>query len=263
MKKQSATRTALITGAAGGIGKAVAARFAAEGISVALVDISAIDLARFKEELPSGTEAVVRAYQIDVRDSRQVVDCVRSVSSAFNGIDYLVNCAGISTSHLIVDVNEDEWDKVFAINIKGVFLFSKEVAKEMILKEKKNGRIVNISSQASKIGELGNGAYSASKAAVNSFTQVLGLELAQYGISVTAICPGYVDTEMMRKVFQERGPIEGMTPQEYERKLVSTVPLGRMVQPDEIAGLVSYLCSKEAELITGVTVTMAGGKTLI
>jgi NAD(P)-dependent dehydrogenase (short-subunit alcohol dehydrogenase family) len=263
MKERSVSRTGLITGAAGGIGKAVAARFAEEGVSIALVDMFAIDLARFKEEVPAAREVHVRAYQVDVKDSQQVVNCVMNATNDFNGIDYLVNCAGISTSHLIVDIPEDEWDNVVATNFKGVFLFCKEVAKEMIRRKAKNGRIINISSQASKIGELGNGAYSASKAAVNNFTQVLGLELAQHGISATAICPGYVDTEMMHKVFRERGPIEGMTAQEYERKLVSTVPLGRMVQPEEVAGLVSYLCSKEAEFITGVTVTMAGGKTLI
>jgi len=110
--------------------------------SVAMVDVCAIDLARFKEKLPAGTVAVVRTYQVDVRDSRQVVDCVRSALDAFNGIDYLVNCAGISSSHLIVDIPEDERDKVFAINIEGVFLFSREVAKEMIQRktEKKRQR---------------------------------------------------------------------------------------------------------------------------
>jgi NAD(P)-dependent dehydrogenase (short-subunit alcohol dehydrogenase family) len=263
VKEKGSSKAALITGAAGGIGKAVAARFAAHGTSIAMVDVGALDPVQFKKELPTGVEADIRAYQVDVRESRQVADCVRSASEAFNGIDFLVNCAGISTSHLIVDIPEDEWDRVYAINMKGVFLFCKEVAAEMIRRKTRNGRIVNISSQASKIGELGNGAYSSSKAAINNFTQVLGLELAQYGISATAICPGYVDTEMMRKVFRERGPIEGMTPQEYERRLVATVPLGRMVLPDEIAGLVSYLCSREAEFITGVTITMAGGKTLI
>jgi len=263
MKEQGGKRAALITGAAGGIGREVAVRLASEGISLALVDASPVDLDRFRGDLPDASQVDVLAHKVDVQDSRQVAECVGSTSAALGGIDILVNCAGISTSHLVVDIPEEEWDKVLAVNLKGVFLFCKYVASDMIRRGIKNGRIVNISSQASKIGELGNGAYSASKAAVNSLTQVLGLELAQYGIAVTAICPGYVDTEMMRKVFRERGPIEGMTPQEYERRLVSTVPSGRMVRPQEIAGLVSYLCSQEAELITGVTITMAGGKTLI
>jgi len=255
--------SALVTGGAGGIGRAVAQRFLSQGTGVALVDVAMRELEEATHALASPLGAKVKPYQVDVREGQQVCGCVERVFSEFENLTFLVNCAGISTSSMIVDVAESEWDRVFAINTRGVFLFSREVARGMIKRKTTGGRIVNISSQASKIGELGNGVYSASKAAVNSLTQVMGLELAQHGIAVTAICPGYVDTEMMRKVFRERGPIEGMTPQQYEQRLLSNVPSGRMVKPDEIAALVSYLCSPEAELLTGVTVTIAGGKTLI
>jgi NAD(P)-dependent dehydrogenase (short-subunit alcohol dehydrogenase family) len=189
--------------------------------------------------------------------------CVEKIANDFGSVDFLINCAGISRSSLIVDTSVEEWEKVFAINTRSVFLFSRDVAKLMIKNRVSGGRIVIISSQASKIGELGNGAYCASKAALNSLTQVLGLELAKYGIAVSALCPGYVDTEMMQKVFRERGPIEGMTAEQYRDKLLSNVPNGRMVHPDEIAGLVDYLCGEGAAPITGVTITIAGGQTLI
>jgi NAD(P)-dependent dehydrogenase (short-subunit alcohol dehydrogenase family) len=164
---------------------------------------------------------------------------------------------------LFIDVEEDEWDRVMNINLKSIFLLSREVAKMMIRDKVKTGKIVSISSQASKIGELGNGVYCISKAGVNMLTQVLALELAEHGISVNAVCPGYVNTEMMQLVFQKRGPLEGMTPEEYEESLVSKVPMGRMASPEEIASLMIYLSSEESSYITGSSITIAGGKTLI
>ncbi|MEH7486229.1 SDR family NAD(P)-dependent oxidoreductase, partial [Priestia megaterium] len=126
-----------------------------------------------------------------------------------------------------------------------------------------NGKIVSISSQASKIGELGNGAYCASKAGVNSLTQVLALELAQYGITVNAVCPGFVDTEMLRDVLQKRSVIEGKAPEEYEMMLTNQVPLGKLALPEEIAEFMLFLSSEKANYITGTSMTIAGGKTLI
>lgn len=136
-------------------------------------------------------------------------------------------------------------------------------AKQLKDSGKAKGNIVSISSQASKIGESANGVYSISKAGINSLTQVLGLEYAQYGISVSAVCPGYVNTEMVQEVFQKRSLVEGKTPQEYERELTSGVAMGRMCEPEEVADLMAFLAGGRADYITGVAVTIAGGKTLI
>lgn len=255
-------KVALITGAAGGIGAATAKRFVSEGINVILVDVNKNQLETFSDELKR-PNVKVTYHVVDVSKSDQVTRCIQEVREEYGKLHYLINCAGISTSNLIINIPDEEWDRVFNINTKGVFYFCREAASLMISSQVNGGRIVNISSQASKIGEAGNGAYCASKAAVNSLTQVLALELAKYGISVIAICPGYVDTMMMQKVFIERGKIEGKSPQVYHDELVASVPLGRMVKPEEIAGLIYYLCQKESEYITGVTITMAGGKTLI
>ena len=257
-------KVAVVTGAAGGIGKAVAKRLAeSTASSIALVDLKEEQLKAAASEIRSSSAAETACYPLDISDPRNIVACMAAIAKDLGPVSYMVNCAGISTSNLLVDVPVEEWDRVFSVNTRSAFMFSREAAKNMIAAKVKHGRIISISSQASKIGELGNGAYCASKAAINSFTQVFALELAQYGIAVTAICPGYVNTEMMQKVFRERGPLEGMTPEGYRDRLLSGVPSGKMVEPSEIAGLISYLCSEEADQVTGIAITIAGGKTII
>lgn len=163
----------------------------------------------------------------------------------------------------LIDVSSNEWERVMNVNLKSIWQLSVLFAKQSIALGKKGGNIVSVSSQASKIGELGNGVYSISKAGINSLTQVLGLEYAEYGISVSAVCPGYVNTEMVQEVFQTRAPLEGMTPEQYEKTLTSSVPMDRMAEPSEVADLMAFLAGGRADYITGVTVTIAGGKTLI
>jgi NAD(P)-dependent dehydrogenase (short-subunit alcohol dehydrogenase family) len=200
---------------------------------------------------------------IDVSCTGEIYKAVKEIEEKFVKIDVLANCVGISTSRLMLDVSESEWEKVMNVNLKSAFVFSKLIAQNMITNKVKHGKIVSISSQASKIGEYGNGVYCISKAALNMMTQVLGLELAQHGISVTAVCPGYVNTQMMQEVFQKRGPIEGMTPEEYEKSLTDLVPIKRLAEPSEIADFILFLSSERADYITGVSLTIAGGKTLI
>lgn len=163
----------------------------------------------------------------------------------------------------MIDLDVSEWERVMGVNLRSIWCLGKLFAKQLEVSGKKKGHMVSISSQASKIGEFANGVYSVSKAGINSLTQVLGLEYAKYGISVTAICPGYVNTEMVQEVFQKRSVVEGMTPEEYEKTLTKDVALGRMCEPSEVADLMAFLAGGRADYITGVTVTIAGGKTLI
>ena len=137
----------------------------------------------------------------------------------------------------------------------------REVSKSMI--SNNYGKIVNISSQGAKIGEVGNGAYCCSKAAVSMLTQVLGLELAPHNINVNAICPGPTDTELMQSVFRERAPLAGLTPEAYKAQWVKNVPLNRIARPEEMGEFVAFLVSDKAEYITGVSLTIAGGMTTI
>lgn len=262
MERKLEGKTCIVTGAARGIGKAVAVKYAEHGANVVLMDLNKETVEATAKEIEA-LGVTVLPLVVNVTSSKEIDAALQEVESQFTKIDVLANCAGISTSRLILDIEEEEWDRVFNVNLKSVYLLSKGVAKNMIKNEVKNGKIVSISSQASKIGELGNGAYCTSKAGVNSLTQVLALELAEYGIAVNAVCPGFVDTEMLQEVFQKRSTIEGKAPEEYEELLTSQVPMRRLAKPEEIADFMLFLSSENANYITGTSMTIAGGKTLI
>lgn len=256
-------KVGIVTGSARGIGKAVASKFAECGADVIMMDINEPLLIESAKEIADTYGVKVYPIRVDAISTFSITEAMEKVKELVGSADILANCAGISTSHKLIDVEDAEWDRVFNINLRSVFTFSKLFAKQLQSDGKKHGHIVSISSQASKLGEYGNGVYSITKAGVNMLTQVLGLEFAELGITVNAVCPGYVNTQIMQEVFQKRGPIEGMTPEEYEKKLTARIPFGRMCEPSEVAELMTFLASDRADYITGVTVTVAGGSTLI
>lgn len=252
-------KVALITGGGNGIGKETALLFAKYGADIALFDINLDNLERTKNEIEVLSKKAL-TFKVDVTSKQQINQAVDSVVSEFGKIDILVNSAGVISTGKIVDALEDDWDKVMGINAKGTFLSCQAVAKVMV--KQNSGKIVNISSIASKTAEYANSIYCASKAAVNMISQTLALELAEHHINVNAVCPAYTDTDMMQNVFTNRGPVEGMSPADYQKTLESHVPLGRMAKPVEIAELVAFLSSDKSNFITGVTYTIAGGKEL-
>lgn len=255
-------RNAIVTGAAGGIGSVMAEKYAACGANVAILDMNEAGLAATAARIEAhGVKAA--PVRTDIGSAKSIADAMAAVERAFGTVHMLANCAGIVGACKLVDLDESQWDLVMNVNLKGTWLLSRLAARNMIANKVANGKIVSISSQASKLGEAGNGVYSISKAGVNCLTQVLAQELAEYGIAVSAVCPGYVRTEMMVKVFNERGPLMGMTPAEYEKSLNARVPMGRMADPAEVADLIVFLSSDKANYITGVTHTIAGGSTLI
>lgn len=255
-------RTAVITGAARGMGAALSLKYAENGAKVVLMDLNADGLKETAAKVEKiGGKAM--PVPVNVADCAALTEAMKKVDADCGSLHILANCAGIATANKLIDVEEKDWDRVMGVNLKATWYLSKLVAKNMIRNKVKNGKIVSISSQASKIGEDGNGVYSVSKAGMNMLTQVLGLELAEHGISVTAVAPGYVRTDMVVQVFKERGPLLGMTPEAYEKQLTDSVPMKRMATPEEIADLMIFLSSDEAGYITGVTITSAGGKTLI
>lgn len=256
-------RLCVVTGAARGIGKACAEKFAAYGGDVALVDVNAGLLEETKKELSEKYGTKIYAYAVDVSSFASIDAFMADLQEKAGTPDMLANCAGITVAKKMIDVTPQDWERVININLRGIWYLSCAFARQLRDSGKKKGNIVSISSQASKIGERANGVYSISKAGINSLTQVLGLELAEYGISVSAICPGYVNTEMVQEVFQKRSIVEGKTPEEYEKELTADVAMGRMCEPEEVADLVAFLGGGRADYITGVTVTIAGGKTLI
>jgi NAD(P)-dependent dehydrogenase (short-subunit alcohol dehydrogenase family) len=262
MDKLLEGKLCIVTGAARGMGKALALKYAENGADVVLMDLNKEGVEAAAKEIEAKGVKVL-PLTVNVASSQEIDKAMDEIESKFAKVDVLANCAGISTSRKIVDVEESEWDRVMNVNLKSAYMLSRRVARNMIKNNVKNGKIVSISSQASKIGEYANGVYCVSKAGLNMLTQVLALELAEYGISVNTVCPGYVNTEMIREVFEKRGPLEGMTPKEYEKTLTDQVPMRRLVEPEEIADLMLFLSSEKGNYITGVSITMAGGKTLI
>ncbi len=256
-------KTALVTGAAQGMGKATALAMAGYGANVVCIDIKADAVATTAKEI-NEKNGVGRAISIavDVCDKDAVYASVDKAIDEFKKIDFLLNCAGMVNAGKIVDLDDGVWERVMKVNGFSVYHYSKAVGKHMIENGIK-GKIASISSQAAKLGEYGNGAYSCSKAVVSTLTQVLGLEMAEYGINVNAICPGPVKTQVMEDVFKDRCGLVGMTAEEYEKDWIKNVPLNRMATPEEMAEILTFLCSDYSSYMTGVSITVAGGMTII
>ena len=269
-------KVALITGAGGqkGIGRAIAIRLAQEGANVVVNDLDApaenpsgwrgtADVVRDVEAL--GREAM--AVLADVSDAAQVERMVAEALERFGQIDILVNNAASRPGRdrvPVVELEEDAWDLVQRVNVKGTFLCSREVAREMIRREQ-GGKIVIISSTKGKRGEACYGAYSASKHAVIGFGQSLALELAPHRIQVNAICPGMVDTERVADMAAALAPA-GESVEDYRaqmlRERAREVPLGYVADGGEIARVAAFLASSESDYLTGLAISVTGGTQL-
>ena len=266
-------KVALVTGVAGrnGIGRAIAIRLALEGADIVANDLvdrpSGSDnwggLPAIVEEVEAlGRRAV--AIRADISDAKQVETMVARALDAFGRIDILVNNAGAPAGRdrvPVIELEEDAWDLVQRVNVKGTFLCSQAVARSMI-ERGGGGRIINLSSVAGKRGVARFAAYCASKFAVRGFSQSLALELAPYGITVNAICPVLVDTERVSDMAAALKPA-GVETETYSREMVEQttrqIPLGRIAKPDDVARSAAFLASAEADYLTGLSFTVAGG----
>lgn len=239
-------KVAIVTGSAQGLGKAIALTLAREGAQVVISDLNlkgAEDVAREIEAL--GQKGI--ALEIDVCKKQDVEAMVKKTLSRFGQIDILVNNAGISSSTPIVDIEEQEWDRILSVNLKGTFLCSQSVFKEMI--KKRHGKIVNIASAAAKIGGLVVGAhYSASKAGVICFTKSLALQAAPYKINVNAVCPGPQDTGITKSWSEDENIA-------FKNK----IPWKEYGKPQDVAEGVLFLISDRARYITGEILDINGG----
>jgi len=243
-----AGQIALVTGAARGLGRLIAETFAQCGAKVACVDVNT-DLLEATVGSINDAGGVATAHGCDVTDSARVNEVVDEVVTQWGGLQILVNNAGITRDGLIMRMKDDQWDSVLAINLRGTFLFTRAACKPLI--KGRRGRIINIASVSGLMGNPGQANYSASKAGVIGLTRTVAMELAGRNITVNAVAPGFIQTDMTADLGEE-----------LIEKIVGQVPLGRLGQPRDVADAVLFLASDAASYITGQVITVDGGLTV-
>jgi NAD(P)-dependent dehydrogenase (short-subunit alcohol dehydrogenase family) len=253
-----ANRVAVVTGGGSGIGRAICIHFAKEGAKVLVPDLNLKGAQGTVEEIAAaGGQAL--ALKTDVTQKTDVQNMVAEALRAFGKIDILVNNAGTDIKGAITDLEEKTWDFLMNLNLKGVFLCTQAVAAHMI--KNQYGRIVNISSMAGKTGEPFTSPYCTTKFGVIGFTQAVALELGKHNVTINAVCPGPVDTELIVKSISQSAAIKGVSFEEYKQKFfIEPTPMGRMAKPADVARAVVFLASDEAEFITGSTLNVSGGR---
>ena len=252
-----AEQVAVVTGAGNGIGRATALALARAGAQVAVVDVDA-GAAKATAEAVAALGRRSLALDTDVGDLSALDRMVQAVTGAFGRIDVLVNNAGVTRRAHIMDLTEQDWDRIMRVNAKGVFFCLQRVAREMI--PRRRGRIVNIASIAGK-GYAGtsNAIYAASKGSVISLTRTAAQQLARYDINVNAICPGITVTALSEANVAVRARDEGLSVEEMTRRRNAVIPLGRPNDPEDVAAVAVFLASPAARNITGQSLNVDGG----
>lgn len=244
-------RAALVTGAARGIGAAVAKRLAADGFAVGVLDLDEGACAATVAEIEAAGGRAV-AVGADVSEEDQVQSAVERVTAAIGGPTVLINNAGLTRDNLLFKMSKDDWDTVMSVHLRGPFLLSRATQKFMV--DARWGRIVNVSS-TSAIGSRGQANYSAAKAGIQGFTKTLAIELGRFGITVNAIAPGFIETNMT----VETAARIGIPFDDFKNKVASDIPVGRTGTPDDVAAAVSFFARPDSGFVSGQVLYVAGG----
>ena len=249
-------KTAIVTGGAAGIGRAIAVALAQHGVRIAIADLNEKAAQAAAAALGQGHAA----FGIDVSQRASVEKTFAQIERELQSYDILIANAGVSTMNRAVDLTDEEWDFNFAVNIKGIFL-TNQAAVRYFEKAAKKGVIVNTASLAAKVGAPLLAHYSASKFAVLGWTQALAREVAAQGIRVNALCPGFVKTSMQEREVAWEAKLRGLTPEQVIKDYVNQTPLGRLEEPEDVAGLAVFLCSAKGRHIQGAAIPVDGGST--
>jgi acetoin reductase-like protein len=247
-------KIAIVTGGAQGIGEAIVRAYAAEGARIVIADVAEDKAQSLARDI--GNDAL--AVRLDVRDPASIDATVKTAVERFGGIDILVNNAAVFDMQPLLDTTEASFDRQFAINVKGLFFMLQAVAKQMV-EQGRGGKIINMSSQAGRRGEPLLPVYCATKAAVISLTQSVGLDLIKHGIYVNAIAPGVVDTPMWDEVDALFAKYEGLAIGQKKREVGEAVPLGRMGRPEDYGAPAVFLASSDSDYIVAQTLNVDGG----
>jgi|TARA_Y100000994_G_scaffold249053_1_gene258821 3-oxoacyl-[acyl-carrier protein] reductase len=242
-------KKALVTGASRGIGKAIAIRLATEGVSVGVnYNASEQEAAKVVDEIQSlGGKAII--LKGSVADSLEVQSLIQAAEDKLGGLDILVNNAGITKDNLIMRLPEEDWDQVIDTNLKGAFLCTKAALRSMV--RQRSGRIINMSSVVAITGNAGQSNYTAAKAGLIGFTKTVAKEVASRGITVNAIAPGFIETQMVDAISSQ-----------LQQKILERIPLGYFGTPEDVAGVVAFLASEDARYVTGQVIGIDGGLSL-
>ncbi|PWV64505.1 acetoacetyl-CoA reductase [Plasticicumulans acidivorans] len=241
-------RLAVVTGGMGGLGEAICLKLAALGDTVVATYSPGNNKAADWLEKMKAQGYNFYAYPVDVTDFDSCVSCVKQITEEVGPIDVLVNNAGITRDMTFKKMTKADWDAVIHTNLDSVFNMTKQVMDDMMARGW--GRIVNISSVNGSKGAFGQTNYAAAKAGMHGFTKSLALEVCKKGVTVNTISPGYIGTKMVRAIPQEV----------LDSKILPQIPMGRLGEPNEVAGLVAYLCSEEAAFLTGANIAINGGQ---
>lgn len=247
----SESRTAIVTGAARGIGAAIAKRLASDGFAVGVVDLDESSCADTVKAIEAdGGRAL--AVGADVSNTEQAEAAVQRIADELGAPTVLVNNAGITRDNLLFKMTDQEWDSVMNVHLRGSFVMTRAAQKHMT--EAKFGRVVNLSS-TSALGNRGQVNYSAAKAGLQGFTKTLAIELGKFGVTANAIAPGFIETEMTAATAERMGvPFE-----DFKKAAASQIPVARVGKPEDIAATVSFLVSEEAGFVSGQVIYVAGG----
>jgi 3-oxoacyl-[acyl-carrier protein] reductase len=239
-------KTAVITGAARGIGRAIALKFAQEGANVAFTDLAIDDNAREVEKIINDSEVKGKAYASDASNFVETEKVVNEIVKDFGTIDILVNNAGITMDTLLMRMTEEQWDKVINVNLKSVFNFTKAV--QMTMLKQRSGSIINISSVVGVSGNVGQANYAASKAGIIGFTKSVARELGSRNVRCNAVAPGFIITEMTDKLSEE-----------VRKQWEEQIPLKRGGTPEDVANAVLFLASDLSSYVNGQVLSVCGG----
>lgn len=254
-----AGKVVLITGAGSGIGREVAIAFAGEDTKLVLCDKNPKGLTETAEQILKNKSIPIKTITMDVTKEKEVASAAKEALEEFNHIDVLANCAGVSTMQWSWELTEEEWDFNMDVNAKGCWLVCKHIIPGMIAR--KQGKIINIASMGGKQGAILLSHYCASKFAVIGLTESIAKELAPYGITVNAVCPGYVKTPMEDREIQWEAKLRGIDdPEKVREEYVTLTPLARLSVPSDISKTMLFLASSQADFITAESIKVSGGQ---